>query len=176
MGWGGFTYLATANDQHFLGLDLPGEDEAASALDLWELVLLWTHVASLWPREVVMVLLVCWRGSLVSTVGIGCVTDDLKWPGVGGCSLPVSTIWAQDMKILPGSSLEHLNKMYLYSSKTSLVSLTGGWEGWFFHNPKTQTGCEHDLPYREIVVLIGRGNPCTITQTELTDCLTRIRT
>lgn len=59
MGWKGFTYLAAANDQHFLGLDLPGEDEAASALDLWELVLLWTHVASLWLREVVMVLLVC---------------------------------------------------------------------------------------------------------------------
>lgn len=36
----GFTYLAAADDQHVLSLDLPGEDEAASALDLWELVLL----------------------------------------------------------------------------------------------------------------------------------------
>ena len=36
----GFTYLAATNDQHVLGLDLPGEDEAASALDLWKLVLL----------------------------------------------------------------------------------------------------------------------------------------
>lgn len=35
-----FTYLAAADDQHVLGLDLPGEDEAAPALDLWELVLL----------------------------------------------------------------------------------------------------------------------------------------
>ena len=40
LGMEGFTYLAAADDQHVLGLDLPGEDEAASALDLWELVLL----------------------------------------------------------------------------------------------------------------------------------------
>lgn len=78
---GGFTYLAAANDQHFLGLDLPGEDEAASALDLWELVLLWAHAASQSTATrsddgTARVL----RSSLVSTVGIGCVTDDLKWP------------------------------------------------------------------------------------------------
>lgn len=50
----GFTYLAAADDQHILGLDLPGEDEAASALDLWELVLFCAHAG--------IVLLVC-RGA-----------------------------------------------------------------------------------------------------------------
>lgn len=36
------THLTTANDQHVLVLDLPCEDQAAAALDLWKLALrLW---------------------------------------------------------------------------------------------------------------------------------------
>jgi hypothetical protein len=58
---GGCAYLAAANDQHILGLDLPGEDEAASALNLWELVLLCAHAAHRPPQCLGVVLLVSWR-------------------------------------------------------------------------------------------------------------------
>lgn len=99
-------------------------------------------------------------------------------PGLGGLSLPVSTTWTQDMKILPGSSLEHLDKVHLYRKEDvpGQLQYVDRWMGGLdFHTPNTQTGCEHDLPDRELVVLIGRGDPCTITQAELTECLRQVR-
>jgi hypothetical protein len=39
----GKTYLAAADDQDFLVLDLPGEDQRAAAFDLWVLVIVMLH-------------------------------------------------------------------------------------------------------------------------------------
>lgn len=39
MRWmAGSTYLTTADDEHFLAFDLPGEDQTAAALDFRELI------------------------------------------------------------------------------------------------------------------------------------------